>query len=213
MPARQQLYTRRARLRLGSLLMERRPELDPLYEERKVFAAARSIDLRLVQDIENVPEGRGESTAKTLIEKIAPAYGIAADSIFDVLGEVPGSDLVAAQSSPPRRPRGRHRATGPAAGPLVPLLSPGREDRARPYADRISEDRRRWQLAYAAAHPGIPADDVPEPPGPDLFPSSALDAAAWDENAGVLTPSERVWLVAELQALRAAARERRAGTG
>lgn len=207
-------YPRPARQRLGVLLNERREELDPRYHDRGVFETERHINYKLSQDIENVPEGRADSTPVTLRDKVAPAYSVTFESILAVLDEVPGADLVAVPGSPPRRPRGRHRAAEPAAGaPLVPLLSPDREDRARPYADQITDARRRWQLAYAADHPGIPVDDVPEPPLGELFPGSVLDQMAWKENADVLTVAERIWLVAELQALRAAGRERQAGTG
>jgi hypothetical protein len=82
----------------------------------------------------------------------------------------------------------------------VPLLRPEREDRARPYADRIWEDLLRWKAEYAAAHPGVAYDDIPEPPGSELFPGSRFDILAWDENADVLTVTERLWLIAELRA-------------
>ena len=234
-------YKPRAWGRLGELLRERRGELDlryasegrggPLGPEpvgREAFAAERDINPKMAQNVEN--HDRENYTPVTLRDTIARAYGVTYESMLDVLEEVPGADLEAAPDTPPRRRPGRHRAAGApaAADSLVPLLSPEREDRARPYHDRIAEARRRWQVTYAAAHPGIGVDDVPEPPGAELMrelarlyaadgepepPGLASYAADWDENADVLPPAQRIWLIAELQALRAAARERQAGTG
>ena len=208
-------YSREARQHLGRQLSERRVELDPRFHDRRIFAAERGIGYKLSQDLENVPPKRGDSAPVTLRDKVAPAYGVTYESIQDLLDEVPGAELAAAPGQPPRRARGRHRAASRAAAAdgLVDLLSPDREDRARTYHDQIAENRDRWRIAYAAAHPGIAVDDVPEPPGTDLFPGSALYAAEWDENADVLTVAQRIWLVAELQVFRAAARERQSGTG
>jgi transcriptional regulator with XRE-family HTH domain len=132
----------------------------------------------------------------------------------DVLGLTPEQAVVEGRDDVEETLRGRRRARESAAiEEWEPSISADRKDRARPYARKIEQDRRRWKMQYAAAHPGIGVDDVPEPPGAELFPDSALDAMQWDAEEGLLPTGQRIWLIAELQALRAAAREQDRSVG
>jgi transcriptional regulator with XRE-family HTH domain len=108
--------------------------------------------------------------------------------------------------------RARHRAPGPDGDDWLPPISAERREQAQPVREEILLRRGRWREQYALAHPGISVDDIPEPPGAELFPDSDEDARTWDGRAGVLSVQERVWLIAALRA-REAARGRTADTG
>jgi hypothetical protein len=199
--------------RLGALLRERREELDPRFFNRETFASERKINYKLCADIEK--HERENFSPTTLQDKVAPAYAVTYESLWDALD---GGDLVALPGTPPHRPRARPaRETVPsppsADGGWLPPLGADAIARARPYADMIFMARSDWRAGYAAAHPGIAVSDIPEPPGGELFPDSDDDARTWDGRAAVLSVQERVWLIAALRARESTARQRATETG
>lgn len=84
--------------RLGELLVRRRVELDPRYQNRTVFTAERGLDYRLAYDIE---EARRTNFRKTTLAGIAVAYAVTLDSLYNALQ---GGELEAASSQGLARP-------------------------------------------------------------------------------------------------------------
>lgn len=79
--------------RLGELLIRRRIELDPAYQNRTTFCTERGIDYRLAYDIE---EARRTNFRKGTLAGIAAAYGVTLDSLYAALT---GGELAAAPAS------------------------------------------------------------------------------------------------------------------
>lgn len=68
--------------RLGELLIRRRVELDPRYQNRSTFSTERGLDYRLAYDIE---EARRTNFRKGTLAGIANAYAVTPDSLLAVL--------------------------------------------------------------------------------------------------------------------------------
>src|SRR5580658_5121566 len=77
----------------------------------------------------------------------------------------------------------------------LPPLEPDRLADARPYADAIYADLRRWTAEYAREHLDVSPEDIPEPVGADLFGEDTPDARTWDVRADLMSARERVWLI------------------
>lgn len=88
--------------RLGELLIRRRIELDPAYQNRTAFCTERGIDYRLAYDIE---EARRTNFRKGTLAGIAAAYGVTLDSLYAALG---GGELAPALASRAAQTRPLH---------------------------------------------------------------------------------------------------------
>jgi hypothetical protein len=182
------LTTRKASLeaqkRLGKLLILRREELDPRYQNRRTFAAERKINYKLSYDLEAAR--RGNFALLVLRDKVAGPYGVTFESIQNVLDEVPGADLEAVPGTPPHRPPRQHRVSRPlpaAAGPL--------QQRMLAHVEEV------WTEVTTAAYQGN-ADQLT---GVQVFGVGTNDAYTWDLYHDLLDLQWRVRTIALTRAV------------
>jgi hypothetical protein len=169
------------------------------YQARSRFADDRSINLRLVQDLEK--NYRPGTYTKWALQDAAQAYKVPyspEDGPGSVLAFLRGETDTLARAS-----------AAPAASPAVievpglppaPFDDPGREAACRPYAETI------WKRFL-----DLPRS-VTDPSGAQMFGEDTPDAKTWDGIGTRLDLPDRVWLIADLQR-RDAARAGNAGTG
>ena len=151
--------------RLGELLQLRRGELG--YRRRPAFTRERDINIRLVTDIENAY--RPNTFLTPTLREIAQAYAVTYESLIAVLNgkeELTPAPPAAAPGLPP-----------PPQSELV------RDDAVRPYADPL------WVKLIELRDQG-----VIDPDGARLGLTSFY-AKVWDDSAGKMVLSDRVWLV------------------
>ena len=182
--------------RLGEQMTARRHLLGPRYGNRRLFVRERLLPLglkenaayKLAYDLENGKlQGRAGFSAGNMLA-LAQAYETTPDAIIAVLD---GGNL-----GPP--------APEPDTAWVPPFdrsRDPGREERARPFVDRL-------YLRYA----DLRGAGVSDPDGEQMFPGSEWHARFWDELAAAGRPVEyRTWFLAELLA-REEQLSRQAGT-
>lgn len=210
--------------RLGAQLLARRIALDPRYANRSLFARERCAPLGLnakyVYDLEaqgGSGYGRQGFSAGKLIAA-AEAYQVTLSSVAAVLdGRGDLEPLAAAEPSRGRLAAADGRAPGDAPPPddggWMPPVSRDQVGDVLAIADQIYEDLRRWTARYAAAHPGVAPEDIPDPPGGDLFGGDTPDARTWDDRADVMSVRERVRLIAGLRLRQSARGRRNSGVG
>ena len=115
--------------RLGELLVRRRVELDPRYQNRTVFTAERGLDYRLAFDIE---EAKRTNFRKGTLAGIAVAYGVTLDSLYAALDggqleptmlQAPTPQLRVVQPGPAEREGHDDAGTDPAESLLYALVA------------------------------------------------------------------------------------------
>lgn len=167
---------------LGRLLKRRRAALG--YRHVPAFVRDRDINTRMVGDIEH---GRRDTyTYPSLHDDVARAYDVTYESMIDVVWSDAG-ELVPASVAPADPGPAAPAASPPPAA--VPGLPPPPESRlireadVRPYADPI------WEKLIELRDSGIS-----DPDGGQLG-LSPFCAKVWDDSAGAMLLSDRVWLV------------------
>jgi hypothetical protein len=189
------------RQRLRALMEARREELGLAWTE---VAAAGGSSVKTIHQVRTLDLGIAPGTQRAIEAGLQWAPG----SIRRFLAD--GTDPV------PLAPgASRVLPAGPAAQPDGQWLPPLPGDQlaaAWPYFAEITEDLRLWTARYAQEHPGVAPEDIPEPPGAELFGTGTDDAADWDRRVGLFPLQQLAWLIATTRA-RAALRERGRGTG
>jgi hypothetical protein len=193
----------------GLLAVHRRFTLG--HKTRRALAKATGINYKTASDVETAY--RTNFGLEIVVDEIAPAYGVTPESIGHALE---GGQLVPLGDSPaqaghPAPPPPADTPPTPAA--LLLALGPEMAARAQPYAREINRELRRWTAEYAQEHPGVPFDDIPLPPGKDLFGDGTYEAQSWDLHSAELPEDELVGLIAALRARAAAAREQDTNVG
>lgn len=167
--------------RLGELLIRRRIELDPAYQNRTAFCTERGIDYRLAYDIE---EARRTNFRKGTLAGVAIAYAVTLDSMLAVLDD-PRTELIRAPAPVPRSPEGAPPAesgTAPARATTgeMPVITADFGELS-PYVDAV------WgEVGRAKAEFG------PSPDGRQVFPHNVHEARMWEHR---LPEPERVRLI------------------
>lgn len=181
------------RKQLGELLIRRRIELDPRYENRRVFEAERWPGR--YRQINKIETGQGGNFEPATVVAVELAYDLEPGAIGRFLD---GSDLTPARPAVPRL----------APVPDVPdeQVEPpyGVAGHAVPYAIPIL--KRLYELARAGNT---------SPAGADVFPRDQWWARRWDsrleeEPWDVI---DLAWTIAEVMARRASRGQRESGTG
>lgn len=163
--------------RLGELLIRRRVELDPRYQNRSTFCAERGLDYRLAYDIE---EARRTNFRSTTLAGVAAAYAVTPDSLSGVLHD-PRAGLEPTPA--PSRP-----APLRAAGPDAPSSStPVPADSAAPVVPPAWTDQVWGEVGRAKGVYG------PQPSGREVFPADMHEAGIWEY---AWLEEERVHLIA-----------------
>ena len=164
---------------LGLQLRARRLELG--YPVRKAFAKTKGLvtdkgapNVRMINAMEN--NERPGSYAPGRLEQFARAYEVTAESVYALL-DGKTDELEPATAASPRQFAAPGLPPPPQESQLV------RDDAVRPYADPI------WERLLQLRDQG-----VIDPDGA-LLGLSPFYAKVWDDSAGKMVLSDRVWLV------------------